>query len=223
MPHCRCAVAKLLLLLLMTAACGVVQSHGGVVSGEDQCIIEIGVYRAHFTIYQPETRGNEEFCEDVPDAAYSMFVMDYLHDSLREVPVDFRVIRDVLDRTIYASAEDLARIDDLEAATVYYQAPGVHSGNSFMAAHEFTDSGWYVGVVTAGHPSLDKTYTAVFGFHVGARDWGFWPWVILGLLAVQLQYWIATGGLRRWREKRALTAECESKAEPSAKHEGEGR
>jgi len=73
---------------------------------------------------------------------------------------------------------------------------------SFMSAHEFGEEGWYTGIVTAGHPTLDKTYTAVFGFHVGDTGWGFWPWVILGLLAVQLQYWIATGGLKRWRETR---------------------
>jgi hypothetical protein len=66
----------------------------------------------------------------------------------------------------------------------------------------FDEPGWYVGIVTAPHPRLDRVYTAVFGFHVGPRGWGFWPWVILGLLAVQLQYWLAGGGFDRWRAAR---------------------
>ena len=42
-------------------------AHGGVVSEEDLCIIEIGVFSAHFTVYQPETRASTEYCEDIPD------------------------------------------------------------------------------------------------------------------------------------------------------------
>jgi hypothetical protein len=91
--------------------------------------------------------------------------------------------------------------------TVFYQPPTVRPEASFMAAHEFAEEGWYTGIVTAGHPTLDRTYTAVFGFHVGRRGWGFWPWVILGLLAVQLQYWIATGGLARWKRRRREPAD----------------
>lgn len=174
-------------------------AHGGVVADEDSCIIEIGVYRAHFTIYQPETRASEEFCEDIPDVAPAVFVMDYLHDSLSQVPVDFRIIRDVLDRTIYASPEDLRRIPDLEAVSVFYQRPRVMPGASFTVEHQFEEEGWYIGIVTAPHPTLDRSYEAVFGFHVGGQGWGFWPWVVLGLLAVQLQYWLASGGWRRWR------------------------
>lgn len=176
--------------------------HGGVVAAEDRCIIEIGVYTAHFTVYQPQTRASEEFCEDLPDRGETLFVMDYLHPSLREVPVDLRIIRDVLGRTLYAAPEDLRQIDDLEAATVFYQRPVVRPDGSFQATHQFDQNGWYVGIVTAPHPSLDREYTAVFGFHVGTRGWGFWPWVLLGLFAVQLQYWLASGGLARWRAVR---------------------
>lgn len=178
-------------------------AHGGVVASEDNCVIEIGVYSAHFTIYQPESRGAEEFCEEIPEVERSIFVMEYLHDSMREVPVDFRIIPDVLERTIYASTADLVEIPDLEAVSVFYEPPGTRPGGSFMVQHDFLEPGWYTGIVTARHPTLDKTYTAVFGFHVGPRDWGFWPWVVLGLAAVQLQYWIGSGGLARWRARSA--------------------
>ncbi|NIP18378.1 MAG: hypothetical protein GWM87_09640 [Xanthomonadales bacterium] len=179
------------------------RAHGGVVADEDLCIIEIGVFRAHFTIYQPETRASEEFCEDVPDAARTVFVMDYLHDSLRRVPVDFRVIRDVVGRTVYASWDDVRVIDDLEAVTVFYQPPSVSPDASFTVEHEFAERGWYIGIVTTRHPTLDRRYQAVFGFHVGGRGWGYWPWLLLLLAAVQLHYWISSGGPARLRARRS--------------------
>ena len=73
---------------------GAVFGHGGVVMEEDLCVINIGFYRAHFTVYQPQTSANEEFCEDLPDAGETIFVLDYLHDSMKRVPVDFRIIKE---------------------------------------------------------------------------------------------------------------------------------
>lgn len=183
-------------------------AHGSVVAEEDVCLIEIGVYSAHFTVYQPRSRGSEEFCEELPEVGESLFVMDYLHPTLKEVPVDLRIIRDVLDRRTYAAPEDLARIEDLQGVTVFYQPPVVRRDGALQATHVFDEPGWYVGIVTAPHPRLDKTYTAVFGFHVGPNRWGFWPWVVLGLLAVQLQYWLASGGWSRWRARRQVKVDA---------------
>jgi hypothetical protein len=97
------SVARLLIPVLVLFCGDKVGAHGGVVFDEDLCVIEIGLFKAHFTIYQPESRASEEFCEDVPDVSNSVFVMDYMHDSLREVPVDFRIIKDVQNRTLYAA------------------------------------------------------------------------------------------------------------------------
>ena len=180
------------------------QAHGGVMAQADLCVIKIGVYRAHFTLYQPDSRGSQEFCEDVPDVSRTVIVMDYQHPSMREVPVSLRIIRDVTGRTIYANESDIEKIPDLDRVTVFYHPPKVESAGTFSAEYRFTEPGWYIGVVTAGHPTLDKTYRAVFGFHVGRR-WGFWPWVVLALIAVQAQYWFFGGGFARWRKARRKT------------------
>ena len=177
-------------------------AHGGVVAEEDLCVIEIGIFRAHFTVYQPETRASSEFCEDIPDVGNAVFVLDYLHDSLREVPVDFRIIRDVNKRTIYANWDDIRSISNLDAATVFYHAPEVVPGSSLSVSHDFEQKGWYTGIVTTRHPTRDIAYQAVFGFHVGRKDLGFWPFMALIMLAVQAQYWVSSGGYRRWREAR---------------------
>jgi hypothetical protein len=177
-------------------------AHGGVVAEDDLCVIEIGIFRAHFTVYQPETRANKEYCEDIPDVGETIFVLDYMHDSLSEVPVDFRIIRDVNKRTKYATWEDIERMGNLQSATVFYQAPGVYAGESMTAEHVFLEKGWYTGIVTTRHPTRDQTYRAVFGFHVGSRGFGIWPFMGLIILAIQAQYWVSSGGFRRWKSVR---------------------
>ena len=66
---------------------------GGLILRDDVCIITIDFYEAHFTAYQPDTSGNEELCRDLPNTGETIFVLDYLHSSLKEVPVDFRIIK----------------------------------------------------------------------------------------------------------------------------------
>ena len=83
--------AGIVLLLMVNQSA---LAHGGVVLEEDRCVINIGFLTAHFTVYQPESRANEEYCEDIPDVTNSVFVMEYLHDFLREMPVDFRIVED---------------------------------------------------------------------------------------------------------------------------------
>ena len=178
-------------------------AHGGVVMEEDQCVIDIGLFRAHFTIYQPETRASEEFCEEVPDLGEAIFVMDYLHGSLRDMPVTFRIIRDVNDRQKYARWDDIEQMADLESATVFYQGPRIEPAGSLTARHAFDQGGWYIGIVTTRQPGVDKEYHAVFGFHVGGKGWGYWPVLLLLAVLVQLHFWISGGGLRRWRARKA--------------------
>ena len=172
--------------------------HGGVVYEDDQCVLKVGFLMAHFTGFQPETRGSEEFCEDIPDPGESVFVIEYLHDFMREMPVDFRVIRDVRDFGVYASWEDVQSLDDLTANTVLYLPPARYRDGVVTARHNFVDTGGYIGVVTANNREKNKMYNAVFFFRVGGRNYG--SLVLFGLLAllVQLGYLASTGSLQRF-------------------------
>ena len=162
--------------------CGPAFAGGGVVLAKDACIITIGFYTAHFTAYQPQTSGNEEFCEDLPDVGESIFVLDYLHDSLKEVPVDFRIIRNVSEAGQFANWQDVQAIDDIEQHTVFYQTPLVRPDGSYRISHEFLEKGEYIGVVTAGHPSNDNVYNSVFPFSVGVRR--IPTWLVFVVVAV---------------------------------------
>jgi hypothetical protein len=153
---------------------------GGMILSEDACIVTIGFYTAHFTGYQPQTSGNLEFCGAFPDTGESIMVLDYLHNSLSQVPVDFRIIRDVLGKGDFIQPEDLDSIEDIDALTVFYQAPIIKENATLNISYVFEDKGDYIGIVTAGHPSNDNIYTSVFPFTVGVTKI---PWPILSLLA----------------------------------------
>jgi len=193
------------LLLLAMQAPQYAQAHGGVVEEEDLCVIKFNYLHSHFKIYQPLVDGHKEYCEDLPNATETVFVMEYLHDSLGEAAVDFRIIRDVTGKGRFARWEDVAEIDDLEAATILYREPTVDP-DLLTVIHDFKEEGDFIGIVTANVDGDQKIYRAVFPFEVGYTGLGYWPFFILLLLAIQFQYFVMSGRFRRWRESRATIA-----------------
>jgi len=163
-----------------------VSAHGSIIAGEDICELDIGFLKAHFKIYLPETHQREEFCEDLPVPSSSLFVMEYGHNQLETMLIDFRIIRDVTGYKSFARGEHVAAINDIESVTVFYQSPVVEP-DVFTVLHEFDESGWYVGIVTATHK--DEVYTAVFPFEVGFTGLGYWPFFALGIALLLLYLW----------------------------------
>lgn len=172
-------------------------AHGGVVAEDDVCVIKIGYLRAHFKIYQPRISGHEQFCEDLPVATESVFVMEYMHDGLQSMPIDFRIVRNVTGKGRFARLEDVDAIADLESATVYYKS-AILEPDVYMVLHTFAEEGEFIGIVTAQQPESSKLYAAVFPFEVGFAGWGYWPLIIGLLLVIQVPFLVTNGRLRRW-------------------------
>ena len=185
----------LLLALQMQAA-----AHGGVVEEDDICVIKVNYLRAHFKIYQPRVSGHKQFCEDLPAAAESVFVMEFLHDALKTMPIDFRIIRDVTGKGRFARMEDIEAIDDLDAATVLYQ-PARLEPDVYSIVHSFESEGDFIGIVSATNADTGEVYAAVFPFEVGFTGWGYWPLFIGLMILIQIQYLAMSGRLRRWFAK----------------------
>ena len=162
---------------------------GGVVAGDNLCTMHIDFYSARFTAYQPNTRGNEEFCEDLPDIGQTIFVLDYLHASLKEVPVDFRIIRDVTGQGRFAKLEDVEALGDIKPLTVFYHPPEIRADGSYQVEYEFVEKGEYIGVVTAGHPTNENTYAAVFPFSVGKQTYGLKLLIVAILAVLAILFW----------------------------------
>lgn len=187
----------LLIFVLALFASERALSHGGVVEDGDLCVIKVSYLRAHFKIYQPATTGHKQFCEDLPSATESVFVMEYQHDSLSEMLLDFRIIRDVTGKGRFARIEDVEAITNIDAVTLYYRAPLVVP-DVYTVNHVFKSEGDFIGIVSATDVETGKTYAAVFPFEVGFTGLGYWPYII-GLLAIiQIQYLFMSGRLKRW-------------------------
>ena len=178
--------AKYLLLLASILGAQDTLAHGSVVDDEDICQLEIGFLKAHFKIYLPRTHDREEFCEDLPETTESLFVMEYEHDKLSTMPIDFRIIRDVTGLKSFVREEHVATIDDLEAVTVFYHPPAIES-DVFSVIHRFTEPGWYVGIVTAS--SDNEQYAAVFPFEVGFTGIGYWVYFMVAIFLLLLFFW----------------------------------
>lgn len=154
-------------LLVSLAAFG----HGGVSMEDDVCLIKIGTYTAHFTGYLPRERAAQEFCEDIPLATDAVFVIDFISDELREMDIDFRIVRDVNDIGPKGTYEDLGGPEAIEKATVFYQKPKTYETGVISIHYPFVEDGGYVGIVDAHHRATGLSYRSVFPFSVGS-----WPY-----------------------------------------------
>lgn len=160
-------------------------AHGSVVDGGEGCVIQFDFYSAHFSIFQPQTQQHREFCEDLPDVTESVFVLEYRHDSLREVEVDFRIMRNTSELGRFVRWQDIQAIGDLDSETVFFQRAQPQTDGVLSVLHTFEEAGNYVGVVSAPHPTLDRQYHAVFPFRVGLPWWqNRWLWLMLAVAAV---------------------------------------
>ena len=193
------------LLIVLTPTLSL--SHGGVVLEEDICLIKVGFYQAHFTIFQPETRQHQQFCEDLPDTGDAIFILEYLHDGLEQMEVDFRIVKNTTGNGQFANLEDIAKIADLEAITVFYQPP-IKKPDVFAALHNFEESAEFIGIVKAQDPSTSKVYTAVFPFETGFTSGDFGDLASLTAIPIIILLWviyILFGKIQNKRKASALT------------------
>ncbi|HNP34602.1 MAG TPA: FixH family protein [Woeseiaceae bacterium] len=174
--------------LLLTAFPTSGFAHGGVVTEDDRCVINIGYLTAHFKIYVPAKTQHKDYCEDIPVSGESIFVMEYQHDGLSNAAIDFRIIRNVTGKGQYARLQDVEAIGDLDSVTIRHEPPTVVP-DVYTLLQDFTDDGEYIGIVTASTADEAKTYTAVFPFTVGNTGIGVWPWFVAGVIFLQLNFW----------------------------------
>lgn len=194
--HVLCACLLFCLPFSQQAA----DAHGSVSAEDDLCAIKIGYFKAHFKIYLPRTKQHKDYCEDIPEKGEAVFVMEYMHSGLGEIPIDFRIIRDVTGMGKFARWEDVQEIGDLDAVTEFYQSASVVP-DVFTVLYQFDEPGDYIGIVNATPPD-GRAYTAVFPFEVGFTGFGYWPLILVLAIALQLNYWYMNGRLTRGGKRR---------------------
>jgi len=165
-------LTALALFVSVTLFAPAVFGHGGVSVEDDVCIIKIDRYKAHFTGYLPKQRATQEFCEDIPLVAESIFVIDFISDELRNMELDFRIVRDVNSIGVTATYADLGGPEAIEKATIYYQEPRQFQKGVMNVRYNFVQEGGYIGIVNAHHLETGLKYTSVFPFAVGSPQYG---------------------------------------------------
>ncbi|MYF50479.1 MAG: hypothetical protein F4220_10045 [Gammaproteobacteria bacterium] len=189
------------LVAALLAAPQLGQAHGGVVAEEDVCLLRMGFLQAHFTLYLPDGRGAEEFCEEVPDVGPTLFVIEYLHEMMKEMPLSFRVISDDQVFGIFANWDDVQSIGNLEAQTVLHRPLVAEPTGVVTLRHDFAEAGGYIGIVEAENPANGKAYNAVFYFEVGNVGYGLIPLFVGLIAAAQVGFWLSTGTLQRFARR----------------------
>ena len=126
--------------------------------------MKIGPYRAHFTGYQPQLRASQEFCEDIPNVAKAIIVLDFINEPLREMAIEFRLVHDVNNVGVNATIDDLGSAEDIERASMFVQPAARYPQGSVDVSLEFTEPGQFIGMVTANddRSAAERTYVAVF-------------------------------------------------------------
>jgi len=165
-----------LAMILLMAVPSLSSAHGGVSIEDDVCIIQIGRYKAHFTGYVPQSRATQEFCEDIPVTGEAVFVIDFISDELRDMELDFRIVRDVQNVGIKATYEDLGGEQAIQDATILYTPMRAYRSGVISVEYPFVAKGGYVGIINATHRATGLAYRSVFPFRVGRID--YWRYIL---------------------------------------------
>ncbi len=172
----------LILVGLSTASWG----HGGVANEGNLCKLKVGPYVMGFSGYQPENNVSKQFCDDLPGIGKSIIVLDFIDDKLRDMTVNFRVLKS--DSAALGNADDGVVNEAELAQTPFFEIPAKHYPTGSMTiSQEFKEEGHFVGyVIVEGE---NERFVSRFPFSVGMgtpmiMDSGSWWLVVLGMLLV---------------------------------------
>jgi hypothetical protein len=157
----RQTLKQILLIITLSIVSNSVLAHGGVSVEQDKCVLTIGPYRMHFTGYQPESSGGQEFCEDIPVVGSAIIVLDYVDEALRSRMTSFKII----EKNSWSEAQS---IDGDEQAKAIIDVPAqLYKRGSMKFDYKFTQPGYFVGFVTSQGESSEDKLISRFPFAVG--------------------------------------------------------
>jgi len=154
------SVNALVLVLMSTLAWG----HGGVMNEGNECKLRVGPYVMNFSGYQPENNVSKQFCDDMPTIGKSIIVLDFIDNKLRDMTVNFRVIK---SGAAALGNEKDGLVDEAELAqTPFFEIPAKRYPSGTMTiSQNFSGKGHFVGyVVVEGE---NEKFISRFPFSVG--------------------------------------------------------
>lgn len=158
-------------------------AHGAVSMEADQCKLKVDSYFMHFTGYQPQS-SRAEFCEDIPEVGRTIIVLDFVDESLRDIPVSVNLARD----------DGVQRMEMTDtSSSILYIPPRKYPNGTIKIEVNFEKAGRYVGVVAIEGRGQS---VANFPFDVGRS------WSLIRLLAWCLVIVSGAVGTFLWARRR---------------------
>ncbi|MEW5007851.1 MAG: hypothetical protein RPR28_01435 [Cycloclasticus sp.] len=138
--------------------------HGGVANDGNQCKLSVGPYMMNFSGYQPENNVSKQFCDDMPGVGKSIIVLDFIDNKLRDMTVNFRVLK--TDTAAQGNADDGVVNEAELAQKPFFEIPAKHYPTGSMTiSQDFKEEGHFVGyVIVEGE---NEKFISRFPFSVG--------------------------------------------------------
>lgn len=157
-------------------------AHGGLSLEDDYCILTLGKYEMHFSGYQPENNGPKEFCEDIPETGNTIIVLDFMHNELRKLPVEIRIIQDTKNK------EEPLNLNNI---TIYKKDFNWYKTGTVSLKYNFKNKGKFIGLVTTKENG--EFIVSRFPFSVGIekKSISFIYFIFLALIAGATIFYIA--------------------------------
>jgi len=157
-------LSKIIIVCALLSMSSQLWAHGGVVSMGNQCKLLVGPYSINFSGYQPLKDRSEQFCDDLPVIGKSIIVLDFVEEKLRDMTVNFRVIKS--DVAPLGTAEDGVVKESELAQTPVFEIPAKRYPNGTMIIEQdFTEKAHFIGYVIV--EGKDEKFISRFPFSVG--------------------------------------------------------
>ncbi|ORU94509.1 MAG: hypothetical protein A6F70_08975 [Cycloclasticus sp. symbiont of Bathymodiolus heckerae] len=198
-------LSRMIIVIALLSLSSQLWAHGGVVSMGNECRLLVGPFTLNFSGYQPQNNQSEQFCDDLPVVGESIIVLDFVDRKLREMTVNFRVIK--ADGPPLGTEED-GKVKEAELAeTPLFEIPAKHYPNGIMTINQhFTEKGHFVGYVIVENG--DEKFISRFPFSVGYPKSGILdmfsnPFVVVAFILMLLSMILFIS--KKWDEKKKVS------------------
>jgi hypothetical protein len=174
--------------MVCVLAADAAHAHGAVAMEADQCKLKVARYFMHFTGYQPQS-SRAEFCEDIPEVGRAIIVLDFVDDTLRDIPVSVHLVR--------ADSPSKSEMADT-ASSILYIPPKKYPNGTIKIDVNLAEAGRYVGMVVID--DREKS-VANFPFDVGKGQ------NLTRILAWVLAVFSGAVGVFLWARRRYLVGQ----------------
>jgi hypothetical protein len=130
----------------------------------NECKLRVGPYVMNFSGYQLKNNAPMQFCDDLPTVGESYIVLDFIDNKLRDMTVNFRVIKAV-EAALGTVEDGIVNEAELAETPFFEIAAKRYPQGTMKITQQFKEKGHFVGyVIVEGE---NEKFISRFPFSVG--------------------------------------------------------